>query len=207
MTTFTSQPNAANGKDTYINSGAVDTNYGTSADILIGRASSASKIALVQFDYSSIPSNATVSAVTLSLWLYANNATNASDVSVYNLKMAWVETEATYNVYSTGNNWQTAGAAGANDFDSTVLAVLNITAAEGSGEKQWAFNANGITAVQNVISGAATNYGWKIHFANTASEHTYRSSDYYATDPTVVPKLAIVYTTPAITFVPRIMVI
>ena len=37
------------------------------------------------------------------------------------MKRDWVEAQVTWNIYSTGNSWQTAGATGANDYDSSAV--------------------------------------------------------------------------------------
>jgi hypothetical protein len=193
MTTYTSQPDETDGIDTFIDSKFPTSNFGTSGDFRAGEdntdASEVTRI-LIKFDLSSIPANAVVSSAILSVWQSSERATNARTFHVYRQKRAWVESQATWNIYSTGNNWSTAGGFHADDCEQTDIGSLAFSATEGTGEKQFTLT---VSAVQEMISGAFTNNGFMIK-ADTESNdmQIFRSS----TDGTssVRPKLVIEYT-------------
>lgn len=85
---------------------------------------SAGKRGIVKFDLSDIPDAASVNAVTLRLKRNSapNNGSN-STVSVYGMLRDWVETQADWGVYSTGNNWASSGAMGEGDITAAVGSV------------------------------------------------------------------------------------
>jgi hypothetical protein len=67
---------------------------------------------LLEMDISDMPAGATITQATLDLyyidWSTGNPVGN--ELAVYKLiNTAWVETEATWNIYSTGNNWFDTG--------------------------------------------------------------------------------------------------
>ena len=102
------------------------------------------------------------SAVTVSF-----NVTNtgASAYEFYALKRAFSESSATWNLASTGVSWQTAGANGANDRETTALGGVSATS---TGVKTFILNASGIAKVQSWINTPASNYGFVIlDYANS----------------------------------------
>ncbi|BCU79279.1 Ig-like domain-containing protein [Luteolibacter sp. LG18] len=147
-------------RDTKIKSDAATTNFGTNTTLEID--GSPDYAGLVSWDLTSIPAGKTVTAVTVTF-----NVTDpgASAYELYALKRAWSETTATWNIASTGVNWQTAGANGANDRETTVLGSLAGTA---NGLKTITLNASGIAKVQSWINTPSSNYGFVIlDYANT----------------------------------------
>ena len=126
MTTFTSQPSS--GYDKQIENAGNNTyvdNY-----MGVGEANDATRIArsLIKFEeMSSVPSSATVVSATLTITPIADKSSNNRTLSVYRVKRNWVLAQATWYIYSTGNNWETAGAAGANDIDTTALGTASIS--------------------------------------------------------------------------------
>ena len=152
---------------------------------------------IFKFDLSGIDSGATVTDAVLSLWeAYALGAT--ADVTLNRILLNWVNAEATWNIYSTGNNWNTAGAGGADsDIDSDVSATLSM---DGTAAVDWvAFEgATLIDDVQKFIDGTyANNYGWRL--AKLANEglagnnwNRFDSIEQGTHDP----KLVVTYTPP-----------
>lgn len=106
---------------------------------------------------SNIPSGAAVNSATVSI--YKNVDFGATfDVAWNRVLRDWVESEATWNSYSSGNGWQTAGATGANDIAGTASASLSVGTATG----QY-FDFTGAQLDQDVddfINGVSSNYGW-----------------------------------------------
>lgn len=79
---------------------------------------------LMQFPdmLSKIPSNATVKSAKLYLTYNRNAGADYSlTVNIYRMKRAVVMNQCTWNIYATGLNWQTAGATGADDRDTSIL--------------------------------------------------------------------------------------
>ena len=193
--TYSSQPDGAAGTDTRITSSTPDTNSGTVAYLHIGEDNTSSSIrrTLITFDLSSIPADATINSATLSLWQEADLSDNNRTLRVYRSKRAWVETQATWNIYSTGNSWQTAGGFGANDTEQTDIGSRAFTSTEANGEKQWTLTAS---AIQEMVAGTFANNGFMVK-ADTETNDLYRfwSSDY--TTAAERPKLVIDYTTGA----------
>ena len=86
--------------------------------------------ALIKFDLSSIPANAVITSATLSLWTANDLSDNTRTIRVYHLKRAFNESQPTWNLASTGVNWEVAGAPGVNDRESTDIGSLQILASE-----------------------------------------------------------------------------
>lgn len=112
--------------DTYINQQLATTNFGSSTVLWIGERLDSSgsfcRSALFEFDISSISGD----VVSAHLRLTRDEAVPATALSSTNrliarrVKRAFVASQATWNIYSTGNNWQTAGCRGANDVETTA---------------------------------------------------------------------------------------
>ena len=90
-------------------------NYGSYENLYVGIPSTAfmnevNRICL-SFDFSSLPGGAEIYSAYLNLYAYDSDAALVGDVlNAYRLtQTAWVESEVTWNIYSTGNSWATAG--------------------------------------------------------------------------------------------------
>lgn len=161
--------------------------------------------AVISFDISSIPLNATITDVKLKL--NASKGGNGTiSVNLHTLTSDWGEgtsnapnnegsgTTATANdatwvhAFSPSTNWTTVGG----DYNTSASATLSVT---GLGLKTWT-DANMVTDVQNWLTGATNNYGWII----IGDEVTASSSIRFDTkeNPTAAnqPALEITYTTP-----------
>jgi hypothetical protein len=120
--------------DTHLVSETPTNNKDADAYVDVGHLTTpTSRRALILFDVSGIPSGATVSAATLRLQVSLNATTTSHNELVYRLRRAWSETQATWNVYTTGNSWTTAGAADTtNDREGTAICTKAITSRSGS---------------------------------------------------------------------------
>lgn len=186
VTTVTLQQGAAGYSgmtDTTIRTSPSTTNYGNSTSILVDGSPDYS--ALLRWDLTSIPAGKSVSAVTLTF-----NITDASShtYELYALKRAWTETVATWVTASAGVKWQTAGASGTNDRETTVLGTISSTTL---GTKTFALNAAGIAKVQAWINSPATNFGFIIQDYTVSDGLDFTSSE----GATVAqrPKITITY--------------
>ncbi len=205
MATLTLQPDGAAGLDTTIRQDLATNNSGTSTEIRLGEdaGGGAAKRVLIKFDLSSLPANAIVTAATLTLTMTTDESINARVAEVFEVLRAWVETQATWNIWSTGNNWTTAGCSGADtDFVNTVLANASYTATETiPSTKAYAFNAAGLAWIQAVAAGSTTNNGWLIKMQTELSDAYRHSSSDHATEGNR-PLLVVEY---SLGFTPRAM--
>ena len=181
--------------DTYIRSDTADTNYEATTFYIGERndAVNAKTRLLIKFDTSSIPTGSTINSATLSLYKVLDLSSNARTLYVNYLKRNWLESQATWNSYSTGNAWQTAGADGANDVDGTSNGSVSMSATETlDAFKDITIAATGLTAIGGWVNGTLSNYGWLLQ-VDTQVDDAYR---YNARDNTNPPKLLIDYTAP-----------
>jgi len=193
MPTLVIKPTPTTGNDTYINSGFADTNYGTSDYLWIGEVSGEAWVTrtLIKFDLTLIPPRATISSVILSLYLLEDKSTNNHTYYVHRQKRAWVETQATWNIYSTGNNWQTAGGFDTDDCEWwTYIGKRDFTSSESNGWKHFPLTPT-------TIAGLDLGYGWMIKAGPLEANDAYKFvSSNYTAQSTWRPKLTIVYSLP-----------
>lgn len=207
MTTATIGDNTGNTysgtDDGQIKQAAATTNYGSSTTMEVHKYGSGDHCnSLVKFSgLSNIAGPVTVSSATIYLYL-TNNANTAGSVTIdcYRLLRNWVEAQATWNIYSTGNSWTTAGGlSSGNDIAASITASKSITnGALDTGVYHAFTSAQLATDVQDIINGSASNYGW--HFSrngagNDSMFHTFNTSE-NASDNTR-PYLEVVYTASA----------
>jgi hypothetical protein len=119
------QTNIYPDQDSYINQAAVTTNYsgGTALVLAYDAGETDSKSALLRF---AIPyASALILSATLNVYAYQEGDCSAN---IYYVKRNWVDAQVTWNAYSTGNNWQTAGCRGLLDKSADVMGTLSMTA-------------------------------------------------------------------------------
>lgn len=192
--TLTLQPDGTAGKDCVINRD-LPTSPSDNIALNVGEHNAAVQLlrGLIQFDLSSIPAGSAIISATLSLWLNVENSSNSRTMRLFRSKRDWVESQATWNQYSTGNNWQTAGGFGANDAEQTDVGSRSFSASESNGEKQFTLTPGGIQGM--ITGGGFTNRGWLIKVdTENADQYRFRSSDY--TTASERPKIVIVYSLP-----------
>lgn len=169
MTTYTSQPDEASANDTYIYQLAATTNYGTDAYLRVGKNSgqtNKSQRTLIKFDLSSIHASAISSAV-LSLTINNEWVDNSYSMYAYRILKNWVEGEVTWNIYSTGNNWATAGCGGSGtDYNATSLGDTGALGTAPSGTKTISLNT---TEILKMVDGTYSNYGFMLYLEVGAS--------------------------------------
>jgi len=123
----------------------------------------------IQFSgLSNIVGPVTVSAATLYLW-YVPAIGATPTVSAFRLLRNWVESEVTWNIYSSGNNWGTAGGLG-----SGTDRVGSATGSGALGSSAQYYSITGLAAdVEAWINGTANNYGWHLERTDGANDATY----------------------------------
>lgn len=85
----------------------------------------------------------------------------AETIHFQKILRAWVETEATWNIYSTGNNWGTAGCNATSDRDTADSCVISYPGGFATGDIDSTTNSTLIAEVEAIINGTLANNGWK----------------------------------------------
>jgi len=94
--------------DTGIFSGDPDATLGDSPQVFVGNDTSNAERALLRFDLTAVPSQATITSCTLTVDVVTRNQPKAG--KIYRLKQqAWVEDRATWNRYDGATAWTTPG--------------------------------------------------------------------------------------------------
>jgi len=190
MATLTVQPS---GKDTYIWDGAADTNYGDLTLLTIEGSTANIIRSLLQFDISSLPAGAVLTAATLYLYYYAAQQGTPTG-RTYNcyrvLRRDWVELEATWNIYKTGSNWTTAGCGNTTD-DYTTADGASATVPAVTNWMSW----NVLAQVQTAFAGSfEAAFRISDNVEDSATRHQARFySNNYVGDTSLCPKLIIEY--------------
>lgn len=196
MPTFTSQPDETSGVDTFINAGDATQNYATTVYVAVGEnnTSTSTYRTLIKFDVSSIPKSALLVSATLSVWTALDLSSTTRNYKLFRVKRDWVEAEATWNVWSTGNNWGTGGCSNTTtDYDTTVWATKSFgSAIADDTQMDFVFDATGLTELKKFIDGTYTNYGWMIK-ADTETDDAYRLHSSSSATAGYRPRLVIEY--------------
>src|SRR5690242_19136783 len=95
--------------DTRIIEGSPNTNHDANGSLAIGNLSGGTQRTLLIPVLTTLPDNAQITSAVLSLYATADLSGASRTFRVFRLKRAWVENQATWNSYTTGNSWQTAG--------------------------------------------------------------------------------------------------
>ena len=175
MTIYTSQPDGANGIDTFMQSEFPTNNNGTSTNFYVGKSTTNIHRGLIKFDLSSIQPNAEVISASLFLTQTSEGAVNNRTMRVFRQKRAWTEAGATWNKYDGTNNWGTAGGFNLSDCEQTDIGSISLSSTEANGEKEIVLTA---TAIQEMVSGDFANNGFLVK-NDTENEdyHVFASSD------------------------------
>ena len=196
MATLTIQPDETTGEDCFLYSVAATTNYAT-GDLLIGESNADAAVArsLLQFDLSSIPTGVLITSATLTLTFAEDGnyrATNSRTARVYRVLRNWVESEATWNIYSTGNNWGTAGCANTStDRGATDIGTASFSTGNSANETV-VFTLNAANIQEMIGGGSFTNNGFLIKVDTESDDLFYFCSSGEATE-SYRPKLTITY--------------
>jgi DNA/RNA endonuclease YhcR with UshA esterase domain len=183
---------------------------GAGGEVITGRTNGALlRRALMQFDVSSIPSNATITSVSLKLQM-TKTSSGSFDVELHKVGSDWGEGasnagtgngsgsgaaamagDATWvHTASPSSSWTTVGG----DFDGTASATL---AVNGLGSYTWASTAGLVADVQSWVTNGATNFGWAIIGDEGVNKTTKHFVTKEGTNTAFRPELSVTYTTPA----------
>lgn len=204
--TLNLQPDATAGKDTTLEQAQGGIyNYGTTPNMWTGHRTTWGGIQriVIQFDLSSIPTSATVTSATLSLYLNTNinGDVNGITVDAYRFRRAWLEGTKDASMYSDGANWNTYdsinnwGAPGATDsatdIDATAIGSTTLAVSATTGQfYDWSLTPS---AVQGWVDGSFTNNGLLLK-GEVESENMKAFSSSDNTTASQHPKMSVDYT-------------
>ena len=201
MPTFTQQfTNDTDGFDTFLDSNATTSNYDGWNELYIGRSNANNFMyrGLVKFDFSTIPPNAVITSAVISLYSNGVDAAGSgtSLVDVFRILRDWVETQATWNIWKTSNNWSSAGAlTNASDVDTTAIATSGAIHANLASGDEITFSLD-VVEFTKFVNGTYSNYGFGFKQQSDTSlarMHQYCSSRHATSG--YHPKLVVEYFT------------
>ena len=200
-----SEGEAGANTDTWLRSSSPNSNYGTNASLYIGdnlAAVDCGNCSLVKFDISSIPAGSTIYSVTASFYedeaQAGNGGATTRTITMHRMLRNWVEAEATWNIYSTGNSWTTGGGRG-DGTDRVGTASASVQSGVKAANDHVDFTGAGLVAdVQGWLDEDYNNYGWLLDCdSNFSGVSEYSNSRYRSSDHATAaqrPVLTVIYT-------------
>jgi len=174
------QHSPAEGKDTMVLTEAPDINYGNYQYFSIGNLSvSILGRVYIQFDLSTLPSNAIIVSANMKLYQYDTTGTESFSIGVHQVTAGWLEDTITWNNQPS--------------YLAIPESIVDITV----GDTTWLSWDIG-TLLQKWVDGTDANYGVILKDTDEPIGSTYircYTSD-YTTDSTLAPKLEITYYVP-----------
>lgn len=144
--------------DAYIRSTSPTSNTGSVDTMKVGRTITAGDYlrSVLAFDLSSLPTQATITSVTLTLAQYTDSGspTTAYDVQIRLLDKGFTESGVTWNKADASTNWTTAGG----DYGSSVLSSLSLPAnlgTSGTITRTFASSSLFVAAAQSVLASSS----------------------------------------------------
>ena len=160
--------------DTYLSQQNPTTNYNSDTFIAVDGddpgGSTNDLSALMRWDISSLPSGAVATSASITV-----RVTNQSG-NTYNLYEAlksWNEATATWNTTDGSTTWQSGGAQGALDRNSTSLGGIS---AGSTGDNTTTLNTDGVALINQWIDTPASNFGFVLADATATNGLDFRSS-------------------------------
>ena len=182
-------------KDNYITSSNPTLCTPTITSIRIGEDNDSVRIlrALIQFDLSGIPFDATIVSAVLSMYRWFEKSDHTRTMRVFRIKRDWEETETSWNEFSTGNSWETAGCGGSNDREQTDIGYLSLD----SSTLGWFDFQLDNSKVQELLTGGVfQNNGFLLKNDTELDDSSKFYSSNYDEDTSRRLKLTIEYSTP-----------
>jgi hypothetical protein len=172
-------------EDTYVYRWTPDSNYCSENQLKVGHRQQYA--ALLRFDLSHIPANATVTYARLELWATGWDGTNM-DVEVYRILRDTSLCQATWNQAQDGNPW---GIAGCNDTLTDRAAEPEACKRTSGVNTQLAFTLTDL--VQDWVSGTLDNNGILLRGASELSASLFEFGSVEHSDENVRPRLVVYY--------------
>jgi len=206
---YTSQPDAAAGKDVDIGTATSTYNRGVALILAGGEPSSIDAVnrILIQFDLSTIPGDAQIVSATLSLWAIQDYSLNARTLRAYRALKPWLEgtgngtadtgNGATWITYDGVANWDGSGASSDSDVEDAYIGSVNMPAGTNAGTVTATQHDIVLSpdAIQDWVSGAMENHGLLLRMDTENNDRWgFASSDNATAE--IRPRLVVVYTLP-----------
>ena len=152
---------------------------------------------LLRWNITDIPPGTTVQSASITL-----NVTNRSPQTyeLYEVKRNWVETEASWDVYASGSNWEVGGAKGTLDRGTVILGTVS---ASSTGPFVITLNVDGVAVVQSWVDDPGSNRGLII--ADSGNNNGVDFDCREVAIPAERPKLTVTHIPPAGNQVPTII--
>lgn len=185
--------------DSHISGVQTANNFGSAVSLLIrvqrfGGVKVALERTIINFDLSSIPPGSTINSAEMRFEVWFVEASAGVKFERCTRPSTWVESQVTWIVYSTGNNWTAAG--GDKDTGTTVTDTFP------SGTGTWAIatSAQLVSLVQDAIdnrSGILSLIGFLTDESDSGSSRggAMRSTEYDS--GSAAPEIEVDYTAPA----------
>ena len=111
-------------QDTWLNGNAPTTNNNGSGSMTVGDSAGNDKArAVLKFTMPANPGGGTITKIEVGLYNTSANGAGSYDVNLYQgtstPATTWVDSQATWDIYKTSNNWTAAG--GASDYSATII--------------------------------------------------------------------------------------
>lgn len=200
------RPNATDGKDTMINGSSTlsNTNYGKTTYMTLGQTSGTSTSpsrGLLEFDLSSIPSNAAITKAELQMYYWFGQNTIQTNISVHRVNRSWTEGTgdgtatndgATWNKYNGINSWTATGG----DYNATPESTVSIWGPT-AGNYKWDIS----NLVKGWFNGVVPNYGVLLKNSIESGQTVATTKSFYTSDNASaydyqLPQLLVSYSIP-----------
>lgn len=141
--------------DTSLRNNAPDMPMGDSNPLIVGVSKTPFTVtnhALLKFDFSGIPTNATITGVTLATTIFRSN-TDPANYDLNRMLVDWNEYEATWNKRNASTPWLLSGCQPGTEFVNSPSVTAEVD--------QGNFSSPGMVAdVQLWLNNPGTNFGW-----------------------------------------------
>jgi hypothetical protein len=177
----------------YSYSSLQNTNFSTETDIQAGSYAT-NNLTHLLIKWTMPSGTGTITDVKLCLYKSGLHATANRPLGLHKIKRTDANiSQMTWNIYKTSTNWQTAGATGADDYESTVISSTNVNVSNNS----WVtLGVMGPTATNSLTLDWSDVVMLMLKPTTTGNDSDlaqYRSKE-YTTDTTKRPYLEITYT-------------
>lgn len=191
---------------TSFKSTATTTNYSTDDTFQVGENNAFTYImrGWIKPNFTSIPAGSTFVSSTLKIVPAVDRTSNARTMYIHRCLQNIVAGQATWDIFSTGNNWGTGGASNSvTDYDGAVVIGSYLAPASPVIGEQISIPLDQ-TELQKLYDGTYTNNGLVLFMATQTNDlTTYRSP--YATTEAYRPYITIEYTSGGVVFIPGAM--
>jgi ferric-dicitrate binding protein FerR (iron transport regulator) len=145
---------------------------------------------LLRWDLSELPPGAVVKSAVITL--HISDSSQGVGYSLYELKRAWSEADATWRMAAPGQPWRVAGARSPSDRGAEALATL---APREKGHVRILLNPAAEAVLQSWIRTPASNHGFII--ANDTNSDGFKFHSREASNVDYRPRLTLTYTLPS----------